>query len=98
MSVIIAMHEFDTPSHARTAHGPGHDAGAPVRRVHAAPAAPGTTTEPGPRTLCGKDTFAMRAAGPPAAPPAGSPAGPPWYPPGEASLVCPSCDAAMDDG
>ncbi|MFJ3203149.1 hypothetical protein [Streptomyces sp. NPDC086989] len=89
MSVIIVMHEFDTPSPARTAPGPGRGVGSPVRRVHVAPAAPGTTDEPGPRTLCGKDTFAMRAAGPPT--------GSPWYPPEEADLVCPSCDAAMDE-
>ncbi|MEV6583582.1 hypothetical protein AB0M92_36170 [Streptomyces sp. NPDC051582] len=83
MSGIIVVRELDTPA--------GEGA---VRRVHAAPAAPGTSTEPGPRTLCGRDTFAMRAAG---RSPSGEP-GSPWYPPQEAGLVCPSCDAAMDDG
>ncbi|WP_327280421.1 MULTISPECIES: hypothetical protein [unclassified Streptomyces] len=110
MSGIIVVHEFGMPTQARTANGPGHGAGASVRRVHAAPAAPGTADEPGPRTLCGKDTFAMRAAGPrlptgqagPAEPAgqttqSGRPAGSPWYPPEEAALVCPSCDAAMED-
>ncbi|MFI5671477.1 hypothetical protein [Streptomyces sp. NPDC051704] len=94
MSGIIVVHELNTPAPGRAAGGPAPGAGAAVLQVHAAPAAPGTTTEPGPRTLCGRDTFAMRAA---AWTPSGEP-GAPWYPPEEASLVCPSCDAAMDDG
>ncbi|MER7463020.1 hypothetical protein [Streptomyces sp. NPDC097981] len=93
MSGIIVVHELDMPAPARTGKGPVHGAQAAVRRVHAAPAAPGTTTEPGPRTLCGKDTFAMEAA---PRPPSGQP-GSPWYAPAEAELVCSSCDAAMDD-
>ncbi|MFF4101916.1 hypothetical protein [Streptomyces sp. NPDC001903] len=94
MSGIIVVHELDTPAPSRAADRSAQGAEAAVRRVHAAPAAPGTTTEPGPRTLCGRDTFAMRAA---ARTPPGEP-GSPWYPPQEEGLVCPSCDAAMDDG
>ncbi|WP_327135032.1 hypothetical protein OG311_35090 [Streptomyces sp. NBC_01343] len=95
MSGIIVVHELETPAPSRpAAGGPDPGAGAAVRQVHAAPAAPGTTSEPGPRTLCGRDTFAMRAA---VWTPSGEP-GSPWYPPEEEGLVCPSCDAAMDDG
>ncbi|MFI6003371.1 hypothetical protein ACIA98_23650 [Streptomyces sp. NPDC051366] len=93
MSGIIVVHELDTPAPARAGKGSAPGAEAPVRQVHAAPAAPGTTTEPGPRTLCGKDTFAMEPA---RWTPSGQP-GSPWYPPQEASVVCSSCDAAMED-
>ncbi|TDU74122.1 hypothetical protein [Streptomyces sp. KS 21] len=93
MSGIIVVHEFDTPAPTRAGKGPAQGTEAPVRQVHAAPAAPGTTTEPGPRTVCGKDTFAMAPAH---WTPSEQP-GSPWYPPQEASLVCPSCDAVMDD-
>lgn len=94
MSGIIVVHELEMPVATRAAKGPAHGGEAPVHRVHAAPAAPGTTDEPGPRTFCGKDTFAMQTA---RWTPSGQP-GSPWYPPEEASLVCSSCDAAMDDG
>lgn len=94
MSRIIVVHELGTSAPGRAAGGTSQGAEAAVRQVHAAPAAPGTTTEPGPRTLCGRDTFAMRPAAwtPPEEP------GSPWYPPQEEDLVCPSCDAVMDDG
>ncbi|MEU3090315.1 hypothetical protein ACWCQ0_33840 [Streptomyces massasporeus] len=44
-----------------------------------------------PRTLCGKDTFAMETTGrePSEAPET------PWYPEEYTSLVCPECDAVM---
>lgn len=62
-----------------------------VRRVHAAPAAPGTTAVPGPRTFCGKDTFAMETApSTPAAQPADT-----WCPPQHADLKCAACDDAV---
>ncbi|MET9888236.1 hypothetical protein ABZZ20_35005 [Streptomyces sp. NPDC006430] len=94
MSGIIVVHELDGAVRARTARGTARAVGEAVRRVHAAPAAPGTTTEPGPRTLCGRDTFAMEAV--PWKP--SEQAGSPWYPPDEADLACPACNAAMDDG
>ncbi|MFJ3306624.1 hypothetical protein ACIPSA_26575 [Streptomyces sp. NPDC086549] len=60
-------------------------------RVHAAPAAPGRPDTAGPRTLCGKDTFAMeKAPWKPSEHP-----GAPWYPAEYASTVCPDCDAGM---
>ncbi|MFD9410581.1 hypothetical protein ACFWBN_26680 [Streptomyces sp. NPDC059989] len=65
-----------------------------VLRVHAVPAAPGTTSVPGPRTFCGKDTFAMQAA--PAEPHADP--GAPWYAPEHASRICPACDDAVGSG
>ncbi|MFD4247803.1 hypothetical protein ACFWP3_40415 [Streptomyces sp. NPDC058525] len=62
-----------------------------VRRVHAAPAAPGSNAAAGPRTLCGRDTFAMEAAPwTPAAEPGAT-----WYPPQHADLRCPACDDAV---
>ncbi|MEU9146833.1 hypothetical protein [Streptomyces sp. NPDC048349] len=78
MSGIVVMYEVEQPDLT-------------VRRVHAAPAAPGTTSVPGPRTLCGKDTFAMQTA---PAPPSTDP-GAPWYPPQQADLRCPACDDAV---
>ncbi|MEU9085356.1 hypothetical protein [Streptomyces sp. NPDC048357] len=65
-----------------------------VRHVHAAPAAPGMTAVPGPRTFCGRDTFAMRRASwqPPGQP------GSAWCDPQYASLVCPACDDEAGDG
>ncbi|MFG2983862.1 hypothetical protein ACGFYQ_21865 [Streptomyces sp. NPDC048258] len=61
---------------------------ASVRRVHAAPAAPGTTKVPGPRTFCGKDTFAMETA---SWTPSGDP-GSAWYPAQYADRVCAACE------
>lgn len=65
-----------------------------VLRAHAAPAAPGMTAVPGPRTFCGKDTFAMEAA---SWTPSGAP-GSPWYAPEDESRLCPACDDAVGSG
>ncbi|MGE7386743.1 hypothetical protein ACQKM2_14810 [Streptomyces sp. NPDC004126] len=86
MSGTVVVYEYDdTPGAA-----PGD--GAPVLRVHAAPAAPGQSGVRGPRTLCGKDTFAMGTA---SWQPAGHP-GSGWYPREYADRVCPACDDAAD--
>lgn len=61
--------------------------------VHAAPSAPGDPAHPGPRTFCGKDTFAMQQA--PWRP--SEHPGSPWYPPEFADRVCGSCDSALED-
>ncbi|AKN72597.1 hypothetical protein QR97_25040 [Streptomyces sp. PBH53] len=92
MSETVVVYELEQPVPARTpAAGPPAAERLP-RRVHAAPAAPGRPGAPGPRTLCGKDTFAMAKA---PRTPSGRP-GEPWYPAGYASLVCPDCDAVME--
>ncbi|MFE6838129.1 hypothetical protein ACFVFI_25270 [Streptomyces sp. NPDC057705] len=94
MSEFVVVYELGEPV---TAHDSGEPAGAgelPVRRVHAAPAAPGMTAVPGPRTFCGRDTFAMQRASwqPPGQP------GSAWCDPQYASRVCPACDDAAGDG
>ncbi|MET7526146.1 hypothetical protein [Streptomyces sp900116325] len=91
MSEIFVMYELDQPGAARSITGASLVEGRPVRCVHAAPAAPGSTTTPGPRTLCGKDTFAMM-------PSPGRPTDPDssWYTPEYAQLVCAQCDAVME--
>ncbi|MBT2545876.1 hypothetical protein J7E99_35735 [Streptomyces sp. ISL-44] len=77
MSGIVVVYEVDQPDLS-------------VRRVHAAPAAPGTTSVPGPRTFCGRDTFAMETAPwTPSADPGAT-----WYPPQHADLMCAACDDA----
>ncbi|GAA3106642.1 hypothetical protein GCM10017687_18080 [Streptomyces echinatus] len=83
MSGIVVVYELDRPAADARPH---------PRRVHAAPTAPGRTDAAGPRTLCGKDTFAMETAGP--APSDAAPAS--WYPAEHASLVCPDCDDVME--
>ncbi|MER6124344.1 hypothetical protein ABT173_17140 [Streptomyces sp. NPDC001795] len=88
----IVVYELDKPAATRPSPGTPGGAERRVRTVHAAPAAPGTHTAPGPRTLCGKDTFAMEAA---PWEPSEHP-GAPWYPPEYASVVCPDCDAVME--
>lgn len=89
MSGIQVVYELDQPVTGGLSHGEQ----IPVRRVHAAPAAPGSTSAPGPRTMCGKDTFAMETAEwKPSEHPGSS-----WFTPEYAGLVCPECDAAMDD-
>lgn len=65
-----------------------------VVRVHAAPAAPDTTSVPGPRTFCGRDTFAMVVT----VPQPSRRAGAPWYPPQHAGRLCPACDDVLGDG
>ncbi|MEU6667215.1 hypothetical protein [Streptomyces sp. NPDC046727] len=83
MSEIVVVYELEHPAADAERH---------PRRVHAAPAAPGRPDAAGPRTLCGKDTFAMEKAhsAPPGSPPTS------WYPAEYASLVCPDCDAVME--
>ncbi|MGP3954134.1 hypothetical protein [Streptomyces sp. 7N604] len=89
----IVLYELDKPVTARTFAGKSGAEGRPVRQVHAAPAAPGTTSTPGPRTLCGKDTFDMEAATwKPSEHPGSS-----WYTPKYADRVCSACDSAMND-
>lgn len=80
MSGIVVVYELDQLV-----------AGA-VHRVHAAPTAPGGGSERGPRTMCGKDTFAMETADwkPSEHPDA-------WCPPEYADAVCPGCEAVMGE-
>ncbi|MFF5444118.1 hypothetical protein [Streptomyces sp. NPDC012888] len=87
MSALVVVYEPE-PTHASAGGG------AAVVRVHAAPAAPGTTDRPGPRTLCGKDTFAMT---PSPHRPSTTP-GEAWYPERYAGLACPACDDAVTTG
>ncbi|MFF7974897.1 hypothetical protein [Streptomyces sp. NPDC007905] len=91
MGEIVVVYEVDRVAATRISRGePGEVR--PVRRVHAAPTAPGSPTATGPRTLCGKDTFAMERTG---RKPSENP-GTPWYPEEHASAVCPDCDAVME--
>ncbi|MEU6589400.1 hypothetical protein ABZ923_09225 [Streptomyces sp. NPDC046881] len=92
MSGIVVVYELEQPAAARTPAAGPPDAGRLPRRVHAAPAAPGWPDAAGPRTLCGKDTFAMATE---RRTPSGSPEEP-WYPGEYASVVCPDCDAVME--
>ncbi|MEV0183356.1 hypothetical protein AB0I54_29280 [Streptomyces sp. NPDC050625] len=92
MSEIVVVYELDKPVSGHTPVAGSPDAERLPRRVHAAPAAPGRPDAAGPRTLCGKDTFAMeRAPGHPSESP-----GAPWYPAEYASVVCTDCDAVME--
>ncbi|MET8770579.1 hypothetical protein [Streptomyces sp. NPDC004658] len=91
MSDIVVVYELEQPVAARAPAAGPPDAERLPRRVHAAPAAPGRPGAAGPRTLCGKDTFAMTKAPPPPSRP-----GEAWYPAAYASLVCPDCDAVME--
>ncbi|MEV5240415.1 hypothetical protein AB0K89_15130 [Streptomyces cinnamoneus] len=95
MTEIIVVYELDrAPTAAGRAPGGASGAeGTPVvRQVHAAPAAPGSSAL-GPRTFCGKDTFAMEAAPwKPSEHPGSS-----WYTPEHADRVCSACDAVLED-
>ncbi|MGW4595274.1 hypothetical protein ACWEOA_08035 [Streptomyces sp. NPDC004457] len=92
MSGIVVVYELEQPVAARTPTAGPPGAQRLPHRVHAAPAAPDRPDAAGPRTLCGRDTFAMtKAPGTPSGPP-----GEPWYPAAYASLVCPDCDAVME--
>jgi len=82
MSHIVVVYELDKPMAGEARH---------VRKVHAAPTAPGEPTVAGPRTLCGKDTFAMGTG-----PLITEDPGAPWYPAPYASVVCPDCDAVIE--
>ncbi|MFD7409687.1 hypothetical protein ACFV7R_45430 [Streptomyces sp. NPDC059866] len=88
MGEIVVVYERDNAAATRVPRGEEPA----VRRVHAAPTAPGAPAVTGPRTLCGKDTFAMEASGwkPSEAPET------PWYPEEYASVVCPDCHAVME--
>ncbi|MFJ8106653.1 hypothetical protein [Streptomyces sp. NPDC096132] len=87
----IVVYELDKPVATGAPEAPG-GAERRVRTVHAAPPAPGASGETGPRTLCGKDTFAMaRARRQPSDHP-----GEPWYPEELASVVCPDCAAVIE--
>nr|WSX49298.1 hypothetical protein OG409_10245 [Streptomyces sp. NBC_00974] len=79
MSGIVVVYELD-------------QAGS-VTGVHAAPHAPGADSGRGPRTMCGKDTFAMEPA---ARQPSGHP-GSSWCPPEHADRQCPGCAAVVDE-
>jgi hypothetical protein len=88
MGEIVVVYELDKAVATRVPRGEER----PVCRVHAAPTAPGTSAVAGPRTLCGKDTFAMEMTG-------WKPSEHrerPWYPEEYASAVCPDCDAVME--
>ncbi|MFF1409960.1 hypothetical protein ACFVX6_09230 [Streptomyces sp. NPDC058289] len=80
MSGIVVVYELD------------HPVAGSVHRVHAAPTTPGGGSERGPRTMCGKDTFAMETAD-------WKPADHPdaWCPPEYADAVCPGCEAVMGE-
>ncbi|MFB6613915.1 hypothetical protein ACIGFK_01365 [Streptomyces sp. NPDC085524] len=83
MSEIFVVYELDKPTSG--------DAEPSVLRVHAVPAAPGMAAVAGPRTYCGRDTFAMeRAPWKPAEHPEAG-----WYAPQYAGLVCAACDEAV---
>ncbi|MEU6776882.1 hypothetical protein [Streptomyces sp. NPDC046759] len=88
----IVVYELDKPVATRSSAGSVSGGERRVRRVHAAPAAPGSRTVAGPRTLCGKDTFAMETA---RWEPSEQP-GAPWYPAEHASVVCPECAAVIE--
>lgn len=88
----IVVYEVDKAVATRSSAGSTSGVERRVRRVHVAPAAPDSHTVAGPRTLCGKDTFAMETSG---RQPSEHP-GAPWYPEEYASLVCPDCDAVLE--
>src|SRR4051794_18452595 len=92
MGEIVVVYELDKPVAARSSPAVPGEEEQPVRRVHAAPSAPGAPSATGPRTLCGKDTFAMRTA---SWKPCEHP-GAPWYSARYASVVCPDCDAVVE--
>ncbi|WP_328429364.1 hypothetical protein [Streptomyces sp. NBC_00443] len=91
MSDIVVVYELDKPVATHSSPGSPGDEELPVRRVHAAPTAPGAPTTTGPRTLCGKDTFAMETDRRRPSEHRGGP----WYPTEYANVVCPDCDAVM---
>ncbi|MFI1972033.1 hypothetical protein [Streptomyces cinnamoneus] len=91
MRDVIVVYELDKSPAASSGPPEGEQAPA-VRLVHAAPTAPGSASL-GPRTFCGKDTFAMRVAPwKPSEHPGSS-----WYAPEHADRACGACDTAMED-
>lgn len=98
MSGIVVVYEIDEPAAAHGSGGASAGGDATVLRVHAAPAAPGMTV-PGPRTFCGRDTFAMRTAPwQPAGQPGSGEPGSAWCAPEYADRLCPACDDAVGGG
>jgi hypothetical protein len=91
MSEIVVVYELDKPVATRSSPDTPSDEERHIRKVHAAPATPGAPTPTGPRTLCGRDTFAMETTRKPSEHP-----GAPWYPAEYASVVCPECDAVIE--
>ncbi|MFI9587819.1 hypothetical protein ACIHCQ_39845 [Streptomyces sp. NPDC052236] len=91
MSTIVVVYELDKPVPARPSPEIQGGEERHVRKVHAAPTAPGEPAATGPRTLCGKDTFAMETG-----PSTAEDGGTPWYPAQYASVVCPDCDAVIE--
>ncbi|PBC93397.1 hypothetical protein SAMN05446589_10556 [Streptomyces sp. OV198] len=91
MGEIVVVYELDKPMAKRSSLGIPAGEERPVRKVHAAPSAPGAPSSTGPRTLCGKDTFAMETA---YWKPSEHP-GAPWHPAEYASVVCSDCDAVI---
>lgn len=94
MSETVVVYEYEgqpSPHPAGEASSGGERT---LLRVHAAPTAPGRPAVRGPRTLCGRDTFAMETATwrPSEHPDA------PWFPPEAADRVCPTCDEAAGTG
>ncbi|MDO0911264.1 hypothetical protein QQM39_10480 [Streptomyces sp. DT2A-34] len=85
------MYELDKPVAPRASPGIRGGEERHVRKVHAAPTAPGEPAATGPRTLCGKDTFAMETGSQVTEPPEV-----PWYPGQYACVVCPDCDAVIE--
>lgn len=91
MRAIIVVYEVDKPEPAHPSPGVGGREERHVRKVHAAPTAPGEPAAAGPRTLCGKDTFAMETG-----PLTVEDGGTTWYPAPYASVVCPDCDVVIE--
>lgn len=92
MGEIVVVYELDNPMAKRSSLGIAAGEQRSVRKLHAAPSAPGEPSATGPRTLCGKDTFAMQTA---CWKPSEHP-GAPWYPVQYASVVCSDCDAVIE--
>ncbi|MFF4733430.1 hypothetical protein ACFY3M_51225 [Streptomyces mirabilis] len=92
MGEIVVVYELDKPMAKHSSLGIPAGEERSVRNVHAAPSAPGQPSATGPRTLCGKDTFAMETA---CWKPSEHP-GAPWYPAEYASVVCSDCDAVIE--
>ncbi|MGW6156874.1 hypothetical protein ACWFRM_27610 [Streptomyces sp. NPDC055144] len=91
MSEIVVVYELDKQEATRSSPDTPSGEEGHIRKVHAAPATPGAPTPAGPRTLCGRDTFAMETARKRSEHP-----GAPWYPAEYASVVCPDCDAVIE--
>ncbi|MGC9542516.1 hypothetical protein [Streptomyces sp. UG1] len=92
MSNIVVVYVLDKPVVAtRPSQGAMGGEERHVRKVHAAPTAPGEPAATGPRTLCGKETLVMETG-----PRITERPGAPWYPARYTSVVCPDCDAVIE--